>query len=147
MDRKHQGVVFILYRGDAMENTVQLETIGQIAITVREPAVAQNFYQNILGLKLLFNAGSMIFFQCGATRLLIGTAETEKPFVAAGTILYFKVTDIASTHIALAERGAHFVAAPHIAAKMSDHDLWLAFLNDPDENTIGLMSEFPRPAA
>jgi len=27
---------------------------------------------------------------------------------------------------------------------MPDHDLWLAFLKDPDGNVLGMMSEFPR---
>jgi hypothetical protein len=27
---------------------------------------------------------------------------------------------------------------------MPDHDLWMAFLADPDDNKIGFMSEIPR---
>jgi hypothetical protein len=30
---------------------------------------------------------------------------------------------------------------------MPDHDLWLAFLRDPDGHTIGLMCEMPPTAA
>ncbi|WP_263384020.1 VOC family protein [Granulicella arctica] len=121
-----------------------LETIGQVGIVVRDLAQAKDFYQHVLGMKFLFDAGSMVFFQCGSVRLMIGTAEAGKPFVAAGTILYFKVADIQESHGALAAGGVTFVAPPHLVAKMPGHDLWMAFLKDPDENVIGLMSEVAR---
>ena len=121
-----------------------LETIGQIGILVRDLARTKDFYQNVLGMRFLFDAGSMVFFQCGSVRLMIGTAEEGKPFVPAGTILYFKIADIEETHGALAALGVPFVAPPHLVAKMPGHDLWMAFLNDPDENVIGLMSEVAR---
>ena len=28
-------------------------------------------------------------------------------------------------------------------AKMPDHELWMGFLRDPDENLIGIMAELP----
>jgi methylmalonyl-CoA/ethylmalonyl-CoA epimerase len=34
-----------------------------------------------------------------------------------------------------------FVQAPHLVARMADHELWMAFLKDPEGNTLGLMSE------
>jgi hypothetical protein len=30
---------------------------------------------------------------------------------------------------------------------MQEHDLWMAFLADPDQNPIGLMCEIPRDSA
>jgi methylmalonyl-CoA/ethylmalonyl-CoA epimerase len=36
-----------------------------------------------------------------------------------------------------------FHQRPHLVAKMPDHELWLAFLKDPDENILGVMSEVP----
>ena len=86
----------------------------------------------------------MVFFQCGATRLMIGTAEAGKPFLAAGTILYFKVEDMRAVHLALEAKAVSFIAPPHLVAKMPGHDLWMAFFKDPDENTIGLISEVAR---
>lgn len=120
---------------------VHLEQISQIAITVRDLARSRKFYEEVLGLKFLFDAGTMVFFQCGTVRLMIGSAEVGKPFVAAGTILYFKVADIDATHRILAEQGVSFIQPPHHVAKMPDHDLWMAFFTDPDENTLVLMSE------
>ena len=121
---------------------VHFDRIGQIAITVDDLARAKNFYQNTLGMTFLFDAGTMAFFQCGNVRLMIGTAERPGP--RGGTILYFKVDDIQATFTALQAQGVVFVQNPHHVAKMPDHDLWMAFLKDPEDNTIGIMSEVAR---
>jgi methylmalonyl-CoA/ethylmalonyl-CoA epimerase len=127
---------------DKAQQAVHLENIGQIALTVRDLARSKDFYQNTLGMKFLFDAGSMAFFQCGTVRLMIGTSP--EPVSSAGTILYFTVPDIQATHTLLQDRGVMFLHEPHLVAKMPDHDLWMAFLKDPDDNTLGLMSEIPR---
>ena len=121
---------------------VHFDRIGQIAITVDDLARAKDFYQNTLGMTFLFDAGKMAFFQCGNVRLMIGTAERPAP--RGGTILYFKVDDIQATYTALLAQGVVFTQNPHHVAKMPDHDLWMAFLKDPDDNTIGIMCEVAR---
>ena len=118
---------------------VRLDRIGQIAVTVSDLARAKDFYQNTLGMRHLFDAGAMSFFQCGEIRLLIGASD--KPVQAGGTIVYFRVAEIHAACAALEDRGANFTHKPHLVAKMPDHDLWMAFLADPDGNPIGLMCE------
>jgi methylmalonyl-CoA/ethylmalonyl-CoA epimerase len=124
--------------------SVQLNEIGQIALTVRDLERAKNFYQNTLGMKFLFDAGTMAFFQCGAIRLMIGLSEETVSI--GGTILYFKVEDIEKVHRVLVDRGVEFVQAPHLIARMPSHDLWMSFLKDTEGNTLGMMSEVARPA-
>lgn len=121
------------------ENSVQLNDIGQIALTVRDLGRAKDFYQNTLGMRFLFDAGTMAFFQCGAIRLMIGLSEEAVPI--GGTILYFRVSDIQRVHDVLLEKSVAFVQPPHLVARMPDHELWLAFLKDSEGNTLGLMSE------
>jgi methylmalonyl-CoA/ethylmalonyl-CoA epimerase len=118
---------------------VHLEDIGQVALTVGNLEEAKAFYRDVVGMKFLFDAGTMAFFQCGTVRILIGTGDAQPG--ANGTILYFRVPDIHSTCEALREKGAVFTQDPHLAARMKSHDLWLAFLKDPAGNTLGLMSE------
>jgi len=120
---------------------VHFETIGQIALTVTDLARAKDFYLNTLGMKFLFDAGSMVFFQCGPIRFMIGASEDKGP--RGGTLLYFKVPDIHQAHEYLKEKGVVFHQRPHLVAKMPDHELWLAFLKDPDENILGVMCEMP----
>jgi methylmalonyl-CoA/ethylmalonyl-CoA epimerase len=38
-------------------------------------------------------------------------------------------------------RNVVFDAAPHIVARMPNHDLWMAFFRDPEGNLLALMSE------
>jgi len=124
---------------DAAQAEVHFDRIGQIALTVSDLARARDFYQNTLGMKFLFDAGTLAFFQCGEIRLMLGTSEKDKP--RGGTILYFKVDDIHATYALLKERGVEFIDTPHLIAKMPDHDLWMVFLRDPDGNTLGVMCE------
>ena len=118
---------------------VHLEGVAQVGLTVSDLARAKAFYGEALGMKFLFDAGTMAFFQCGGVRVMLGLAE--QPVTAAGTIIYYKVSDILEVHAALVEKAVAFLQPPHVVAKMPGHDLWLAFLKDPDGNVIGLMSE------
>lgn len=124
------------------QNEVGLQDIAQIAFSVPDLAEAKVFYQDVLELKFLFEAGTMAFFQCGSVRLMIG--EAEKPTLSEGTIVYFRVADLKTTAHLLESRGISFVQQPHLVARMKSHDLWMAFLKDPAGNTLGLMSEVAR---
>jgi catechol 2,3-dioxygenase-like lactoylglutathione lyase family enzyme len=128
-----------------MTNTgtaVRLDDIGQIALTVANLDEARAFYRDVLGMRFLFDAGTMAFFQCGTVRLLVGTGE--QPASAGGAILYFRVPDIHTASAALKDKGVVFMQEPHLVARMTSHDLWLAFLKDPAGNTLALMSEVAR---
>ena len=122
--------------------SVHLEEIGQIAVTVTDLDAARTFYRDALGMRFLFDAGTMAFFQCGGIRLLVGTAGETQP--GGGTTLYFKVADLQNVHLALVEQGVKFKQEPHLVARMKSHDLWLAFLLDPAGNVLGLIEEKQR---
>ena len=119
----------------------RLSEIGQIAITVSDVGAALPFYRDVLGLTFLFSPGpNLAFLAAGGIRIMLSTPQ------GAGTpghnsILYFNVTDITATHAAIVGRGATSERAPQMAAKLPDHELWLAFLRDPDGNLVGLMEE------
>ena len=130
------------YQSHTPASQVQFEKIGQIAITVTDVAGAKDFYQNMLGMRFLFEAGPLAFFQCGDIRLMLSNSQAAEP--RGGTVLYFKVEDINLVHEQLKEKGVEVVQVPHMIAKMPDHDLWMMFLRDPDANLIGVMSEVPR---
>lgn len=129
---------------EASENPpVAIQEIAQIAFTVQNLEEAKTFYRDALELKFLFDAGTMSFFQCGPVRLMIG--EAERSSVSEGTIVYFRVPDLAAAAQTLSSRGVVFTRQPHLVARMKSHDLWMAFLKDPAGNTLGLMSEVARP--
>jgi len=120
---------------------LHLNDIAQIALTVQDLSRALAFYRDVLGMQFLFEAGNMAFFQCGSVRLMIGASD--KP-AGSGGIVYFRVPDIQAAAGLLTAQGVALVQEPHLVARMKSHDLWLAFLNDPDGNTLGLMSEVAR---
>lgn len=115
--------------------------IGQIALTVSEVDTALGFYRDILGLPFLFQPSPQLaFLQAGATRLMLSTSQGAGA-VGANSVLYFSVADIGATYEAIVAKGATPERMPQLAAKMPDHELWLAFVRDPDANLVGLMEE------
>jgi methylmalonyl-CoA/ethylmalonyl-CoA epimerase len=121
----------------------RISGIGQIAINVRDLERATAFYRDTLGLAFLFAAPSMAFFDCGGVRLMLGAAERGE-FDHPASIIYYRVNDIRAMAAALASRGVRFEREPHLVAPMPDHDLWMAFFRDADENMLALMAEVPR---
>ena len=117
--------------------------IGQIAVTVRDLERATAFYRDTLELPFLFAVPGMSFFDCGGVRLLLGAAESAAP-ERASSIVYYVVDDIHQHAARLASRGAHMEGEPHLVAPMPDHDLWMAFFRDSEDNVLALMSEVPR---
>jgi predicted enzyme related to lactoylglutathione lyase len=118
-----------------------LSRIGQISMNARDLERGVAFYRDALGLSFLFKAPpQMAFFDCGGVRLLLGVPE-DKQFDHPGSILYFAVDDIKQQHQTLLSRGVTFRAEPHLAAKLPDREVWLAFFDDTEGNTLALISE------
>lgn len=118
-----------------------LGEIGQIAITVSDVEKALAFYRDTLGLHFLFSAGpNLAFLQAGSVRLMLSTPQGAGA-VGANSTLYFKTVDLDLSYGVLINRGATAESAPHLIAKMADHELWMAFVRDPDGNLVGLMHE------
>jgi methylmalonyl-CoA/ethylmalonyl-CoA epimerase len=120
---------------------IGISRIGQIAINAQDVERAAAFYQDALGLKLLFKAGpGLAFFDCAGVRLML--TRPEKPeFDHPGSILYFAVSDIQAAYAKMKEQGVKFEDEPHLIAKMPDHDLWMVFFRDSEGNLLGLMCE------
>jgi catechol 2,3-dioxygenase-like lactoylglutathione lyase family enzyme len=124
---------------------IGISRIGQIAINARDLDRGTAFYRDKLGLPLLFAAGKMAFFDCGGVRLMLDVAEKPE-FDHPSSILYFSVPDIAAAHRQMLASGVRFEGEPHVIAKMPDHDLWMTFFRDSEQNLLALMSEVPRAA-
>jgi methylmalonyl-CoA/ethylmalonyl-CoA epimerase len=126
-------------------STTQLSTIGQIAMIAKDVSRATAFYRDRLGMKFLFEFPGLAFFDCDGVRLMISKPEKAE-FDHPGSILYFKVRDIDAAHTDLVAKGVEFTDAPHLIAKLPDHELWMAFFKDSEGNTLALMEERrPKP--
>lgn len=119
---------------------MSLSRIGQIALPVSDANRAEVFYGETLGLKKLFRFGELVFFDCAGVRLMLeGQPKTVEP--GEGICHYFMVEAIENIAAALAAKGVNFEGAPHLIAKMPDHELWMAFFRDPDGHLLALMEE------
>ena len=121
----------------------QLGQLGQISLSVTDIDRAVAFYRDLLGLKFLFQFPNLAFFDCGGVRLMLDIPEGSGE--RHSSVLYFKVSQIEESYQMLAGRGVPFDEKPHLIARMSDHELWMAFFRDPDKNILALMCEV-RPA-
>ena len=65
----------------------------------------------------------------------------EEGTAVANSVLYFVVDEIEIAHKAMSANGVAFARAPHLLVRMPDHELWMAFFHDPDENLMALMCE------
>ena len=120
-----------------------LGPIGQIARAVKNLAEAEAFYRDVLGMRHLFTAGKLAFFDCGGVRLMIEDRSiVEVPDLHNDSVLYFRVHDIHAAQQELERRGVTFTGAPHMIYKHEDGlEEWLTFFHDPGGGLLSLISQ------
>lgn len=122
---------------------LDLNHIGQIALPVTDVDRAETFYREALGLRPLYRFGDIAFFDCAGVRLMLEKTHTPET-VSRSSVIYLRCADIALAVGELRARGVSFDDAPHLIARMDDHDLWMVFFRDPDGHTLALMQEAPK---
>ena len=119
-------------------------TIGQIARSVSDIQASERWYRDVLGLPHLYTFGTLAFFDCGGTRLML---SQEKEGAARESILYLRVPDMAAAHTQLTTRGVKFTHAPHLIHRHADGtEEWMAFFEDPDARPLAILMQ-ARPKA
>src|SRR5260221_11904558 len=103
--------------GGEVNMSAQLTGILQIAITAKEIDRATAFYRDVLGLRLLFNAPNMAFFDCGGVRLYLASGEGAEQH-GASSFIYFRTGDISGLMAALKGKRVSIYPEPHIIALM-----------------------------
>ncbi|MFE4195078.1 VOC family protein [Paenarthrobacter sp. NPDC056912] len=119
----------------------------QVAQHAEDLERAAAFYTSLLGAdpKALFDPPGLLFFDVGAVRLLLDRG-------APTSLLYFEVADLHGTVATLRERGVRILADPHMIFAHTDDLLgpaeseeWMAFIEDSEGNTVGLVSRTRPP--
>lgn len=126
-----------------MSGGFRLRALGQISMNARDLDRATAFYRDTLGVPFLFQVPKMSFFDLDGLRLMLATPESPA-YDHPGSILYFEVGDMDAAHRALSEKGVAFDTPPTLIADMGDHELWMAFFKDSEENQLALMAEVPK---
>ena len=118
-----------------------LGRIGQVALSVTDMGRSVASWRDTVGLRFLFQAPNVAFFDVAGVRLMLGAAESDAK--AAGTTLYFETTDLDATFAAIRDRGAKVAknGEPHFIARLGAKDLWMGFFEDPDGHLFALMEE------
>jgi methylmalonyl-CoA/ethylmalonyl-CoA epimerase len=128
----------------ATASGIGITRLGQIAINTKDADRAAAFYQDQLGLSLLFKAPpGLAFFDCGGVRLMLERAEKPE-FDHPSSVLYFVVPNIQAAYDKLKKNGVRFEDDPHLIARMPTYDLWMTFFRDSEGNLLALMSEVAR---
>jgi len=111
-------------------------SIGQIARFVSDVERATKWFRDKLGLPHLYSFGELSFFDCGGVRLFLNIGDPTK-----NSIIYFNVLNIHAAHDHLKALGVEIVSAPHMIHQHEDGtEEWMAFINDADQQPLGLMS-------
>ena len=122
---------------------MQLGRIEQIAMPVRDLARATAFYRDTLGMQLLFEVPPQLaFFDCDGVRLAL-SISSDAMYDPPGSIIYYRVEALEAAHEELMGRGVEFLQGPHKVAELGDVEIWMAFFEDTEGNTLALTSEKP----
>ena len=122
---------------------MNLSRIEQVAIPVRDLARATAFYRELLGMQLLFEVPPQLaFFDCEGVRLALSIAS-DPMYEPPGSIVYYRVADIDIAHAELERRGVEFLRGPHLVARLDAIEVWMAFFEDTEGNTLAITSERP----
>ena len=117
-----------------------LTGILQIAIQLKDIDRATAFYRDVLGLPLLMTATNMAFFNCGGVRLYLDAAKGSG-HADSNSFIYFRTPDIDALLADANSKNVSIHQEPQIIARMPDHDLWLMWIKDSEDNLLGIMEE------
>jgi predicted enzyme related to lactoylglutathione lyase len=126
----------------AMTNTATLGKVQQIALVQHDVERATAFYRDALGLPLQFAMAGMAFFDAGGVRLML-TKPSSPEFDHRNSVLYFEVANCDAAYAELQGRGVPFDGPPHLVGKTGTHEMWMAFLRDPEGNVLAISEARP----
>ena len=116
---------------------VGITRLGQVAIPVHDVGRATTFYGDVLGLRFLFQAGQLAFFDCGAVRLMLDRPEKPEFDPLLRRSRYAGGAWTPGRCRRCGRRGAP-------PEPMPDHNLWMGFFRDTEGSVMALLSEVPR---
>lgn len=112
--------------------------LGQVARTVKNVEDSRTWYRDMLGLPELYAFPGLAFFDLGGARLML----TEEGNGSQDSILYLRVPDLHAAKEEMEGRGIKFTHAPHMIHRHEDGtEEWMAFFEDDDGRSLGLMAQ------
>jgi methylmalonyl-CoA/ethylmalonyl-CoA epimerase len=115
----------------------------QVALTVTDLDAARTFYRDRLGLRLMFEANAMLFFDVSGTRLMIARDEARQRPARPIGILYFHVEDFAAALLRLEGTRATLVGGVETVQSTAAGSRRLQQFEDADGNMLAIMGFVP----
>lgn len=127
----------------SMSTDVHLGPLGQVSLLSRDIEATERFYRDVLALPHVFTFGDLAFFDAAGVRLFLRRVPDEE--WRPSSILYFRVDDIDGQFRALEAHHVRTAGEPHVIYRdeAAGTEEWMAFFEDPDGNTLALMSRVP----
>jgi catechol 2,3-dioxygenase-like lactoylglutathione lyase family enzyme len=116
----------------------------QVALTTADLPAARSFYRDRLGLRLMFEANNMLFFDVSGTRLMIAKDSTRQKPTKPVAILYFHVDDFVAARKRLEGAEATLVGTVETVQSTPNGMLQLQQFEDPDGNMLAIMGYVAR---
>lgn len=114
--------------------------LGQIAFQVADVPASVSLFRDVLGVPFLFSAGpNLAFLDLWGTRLMVGQVG-DGQIAGQNSVLYLTVESVDLAYSSLGDQLA-FEGEPHLVAKMPDHELWMVFFRDAENNLLAFMEE------
>jgi methylmalonyl-CoA/ethylmalonyl-CoA epimerase len=119
--------------------STSLTGILQVAITAKDIDRATAFYRDVLGLQVLMTTPNMAFFNCGGVRLYLSCGGVSEH--GSSSFIYFRTLDMNALLTEVRMKNVSVHQEPQVIAHMPDHDLWLMWIKDSEDNLLGIMEE------
>src|SRR5260370_30183653 len=99
---------------NATATGIGITRLGQIAVNAKDVDRAAVFYEDKLGLKLLFKAPpGLAFFDCGGVRLMLGRADNPVLHHSTPVVVFF-VPDISAALLEIKTTRVRFEDEPQL---------------------------------
>lgn len=123
-----------------MGDELKINSIYQVSVNVDDLDAAVDFYRDKLGITFIakFPPGLAIF-DCDDVHIMVSAVPGEGS--SGNSVIYFKVPDIQVAYQTLKERGVEFNREPHVIHSTDEYELWMAFFEDSDGNTMAITDE------
>lgn len=124
-----------------IDGQLTLSQLGQVSMLCQDAVRTEAWYRDVLRLRHIFTFGELVFFDCDGTRLYFRQVPDDE--WRKSSTLYFLVPEINLARDLLVGRGVQFQHEPQPIYKdaTSGVEEWMAFFDDLDANTLGIMAK------